>query len=62
MLSPYTGFPAITVPMGYTHGTLPAGITFLGKTFAEADLIKFAYAYEQATRHRHPPARFPPLK
>jgi amidase len=62
MLAPYSGFPAITVPMGYTHGALPAGITFLGKTFAEADLIKFAYAYEQATRHRHPPARFPPLK
>jgi amidase len=61
VLSPYTGFPAITVPMGYTHGTLPAGITFLGKTFAEAELIKLAFAYEQATRHRHPPARFPPL-
>ena len=62
VLSPYTGFPAITVPMGFTHGTLPAGMTFLGRTFAEADLIKYAYAYEQATKHRHPPAGFPRLK
>jgi amidase len=62
VLSPYTGFPAITVPMGYTHATLPAGITFLGKSFGEANLIKYAYAYEQATQHRHPPAGFPPLK
>lgn len=61
VLSPYTGFPAITVPMGYTHGRLPAGITFLGKTFGEAELIKLAYAYEQATQHRHPPPKFPPL-
>jgi amidase len=62
VLAPQTGFPAITVPMGYTHGTLPAGMTFLGKTFGEAELIKLAYAYEQATQHRHPPAKFPPLK
>ena len=61
ILSPQTGFPAITVPMGYTHGDLPAGLTFLGNSFDEATLIKFAYAYEQATRHRHPPAKFPPL-
>jgi amidase len=62
VLSPYTGFPAITVPMGFTHGTLPAGMTFLGKSFDEANLIKYAYAYEQATKQRHSPAGFPQLK
>jgi amidase len=62
ILSPQTGFPAITVPMGYTYDVLPAGLTFLGKMFDEGTLIKFAYAYEQATKHRHPPAKFPPLK
>jgi amidase len=62
VLSPYTGFPAMTVPMGYTHGTLPAGLTFLGRPFDEPDMIKFAYAYEQATKHRHPPAKFPSLR
>lgn len=61
VLSPQTGFPAITVPMGYTHEELPAGLTFLGDAFDEGTLIKFAYAYEQATKHRHAPALFPPL-
>ena len=62
VLSPQTGFPAITVPMGYSHGDLPAGLTFLGDSFDEGTLFKFAYAYEQATKHRHPPRLFPPLK
>ncbi len=61
ILSPQTGFPAITVPMGFTYGNLPAGITFLGKLFDEPALIRFAYAYEQATKHRRPPERFPLL-
>jgi Asp-tRNA(Asn)/Glu-tRNA(Gln) amidotransferase A subunit family amidase len=61
-VSPQTGFPAITVPMGYTHGSLPAGVTFVGRLFAEPDLIKFAYAYEQKTKHRRAPQRFPELK
>jgi amidase len=61
MLSPQTGFPAITVPMGYTNGSLPAGLTFLGKQFGEPELIKFVYAYEQTTRHRRPPEKFPSL-
>ena len=61
VLSPQTGFPAITVPMGFTHGDLPAGMTFLGRAFAEGRLIGLAYSYEQATHHRRPPALFPPL-
>jgi Asp-tRNA(Asn)/Glu-tRNA(Gln) amidotransferase A subunit family amidase len=61
ILSPQTGFPAISVPMGYTYDTLPAGLTFLGRLFSEPTLIKYAYAYEQATKHRHPPKAFPPL-
>jgi amidase len=62
VLSPQSGFPAITVPMGYTYDVLPAGLTFLGESFSEGTLIKFAYAYEQATKKRHPPSKFPPLK
>ncbi len=61
--SPTTGFPAINVPMGYTRGaTLPAGMTFFGRAWSEPLLIKLAYAYEQATRHRRAPASTPPLK
>ncbi len=61
--SPTTGFPAIQVPMGYTRGgRLPAGITFFGRAWSEAQLIKYAYAYEQATRQRRPPESTPPLR
>jgi Asp-tRNA(Asn)/Glu-tRNA(Gln) amidotransferase A subunit family amidase len=62
ILSPHTGFPAITVPMGWTSNGLPAGLQIVGKTFAEPVIIKIAYAYEQATRHRRPAEKFPPLK
>jgi Asp-tRNA(Asn)/Glu-tRNA(Gln) amidotransferase A subunit family amidase len=54
--SPNTGFPAITVPMGYTRGdTLPAGLQLFGRPWSEAALIRLAYTYEQATHHRRPP-------
>ena len=61
VLSPQTGFPAITLPMGFTHGNLPAGLTILGRAYSEGELIRLAYSYEQATHHRRPPAGFPPL-
>jgi Asp-tRNA(Asn)/Glu-tRNA(Gln) amidotransferase A subunit family amidase len=57
--SPTTGFPSIQVPMGYTRGLLPAGITFFGRAWAEPALIKLAYSYEQATHHRRPPPSTP---
>jgi Asp-tRNA(Asn)/Glu-tRNA(Gln) amidotransferase A subunit family amidase len=61
--SPSTGFPAITVPMGFTRGgTLPAGMQFFGRPWSEPMLIKLAYAYEQATKHRKPPPTTPPIR
>ena len=60
-LSPHTGFPAITVPMGLVGDGLPAGLTILGDAWSEPRLIELAYAYEQATRHRKPPPACPPL-
>jgi Asp-tRNA(Asn)/Glu-tRNA(Gln) amidotransferase A subunit family amidase len=51
----------ITGPMGFTRDNLPAGLAFLGLPFSEPTLIKFAYAYEQATHHRRPPATTPRL-
>ncbi len=49
--------------MGYTRGgTLPAGMTIYGRAWSEAALMQFAYAYEQATHHRHAPASTPPLR
>jgi Asp-tRNA(Asn)/Glu-tRNA(Gln) amidotransferase A subunit family amidase len=62
VFSPATGFPAITVPMGYTRGVLPAGLQLLARPFAEGTLFRLGYAFEQATRHRHAPPSVPPLR
>src|SRR5262249_55330947 len=48
------GYPHITVPAGFVHG-LPVGISLFGRAWSEAMLLKMAYAYEQATKHRRPP-------
>jgi len=60
-LSPALGFPALTVPAGFTTDDLPVGLEFLGRPFTEAILLGFAYAYEQATDHRRAPATTPRL-
>ena len=48
--------PTIVVPAGFTRDNLPAGVCFIGRPYDDGNLIKFAYAYEQATHHRRPPA------
>jgi amidase len=48
------GYPNINVPAGFTHN-LPVGISFFGRAYSEPTLIRLAYAYEQATKHRKPP-------
>jgi amidase len=48
------GYPLITVPAGYAFG-LPVGITFMGRAYSEPTLIRFAYAFEQATKARRAP-------
>lgn len=56
LFSPTTGFPAITVPMGYTRGNrLPAGLQFFGRAWDEFRLIGYVYDYEQVTRHWRAP-------
>jgi Asp-tRNA(Asn)/Glu-tRNA(Gln) amidotransferase A subunit family amidase len=51
--------PSVVVPAGFTRDNLPAGITFLGRPYDDAGMIRFAYAYEQATRHRRAPTTTP---
>ena len=60
-LSPVTGFPALTVPAGFTVDSLPVGLEFLGRPFAEATLLRLGYAYEQGTQRRKPPETTPVL-
>lgn len=48
------GYPNVTVPAGFVHG-LPVGISFFGRAWSEPVLLRVAYAFEQATRHRRAP-------
>jgi amidase len=50
------GYPAVTVPMGEVNN-LPVGLLFFGAAWSESTLLRCAFAYEQKTHHRRPPAR-----
>ena len=52
------GYPHLTVPAGYLHG-LPVGISFFGGAWTEGRLIRIAYAFEQASKHRKAPRFLP---
>jgi amidase len=54
------GYPHVTVPAGFVHG-LPIGLSFFGRAWSEATLIRLAHAFEQATRARKPPAFRPTI-
>ena len=68
VLSNSTGFPALTFPGGFSPPTenaplgVPIGLELLGPEWSEPVLLKLAYAYEQATKHRTPPRSTPPIK
>ena len=55
------GYPAVTVPMGLVH-ELPVGLTFTGRAWSEAVLLKYAYAFEQLTKARRAPKYFATLE
>ena len=54
-------WPALSVPSGYLGASLPVGLQILGRAWDEARIIGYAFAYEQATRHRRPAPTVPPL-
>jgi amidase len=49
------GYPSVTIPAGSAFG-LPVGISFIGRAWRDDLVLRLAYAYEQATKHRRPPA------
>jgi amidase len=55
------GYPYITVPGAFIEG-LPTGMAFFGAAFSEPALIKYAYAFEQATKKREAPKFLPKLR
>jgi len=60
-LAPMVGYPALTVPAGFTSIGLPVGLELLGRPFSEGTLFAIGYGYEQATHHRRPPETTPAL-
>jgi Asp-tRNA(Asn)/Glu-tRNA(Gln) amidotransferase A subunit family amidase len=66
-LASAAGFPAITLPGGFSRPTddapvgVPIGIEFMGRPWSEGDLISIAYAFEQRTLFRRTPPFVPPL-
>jgi amidase len=62
------GYPSVQVPAGFISGVgatetpdYPLGLTFTGRAWSEATLLRFAYAFEQATNMRRPPPDLPAL-
>ncbi|MCX6613274.1 MAG: amidase family protein [Acidobacteria bacterium] len=60
-LSATTGFPAITMPAGFTADGLPVAVELFGRPFDDAKLVGYSYVFESATHHRRAPARTPAL-
>src|SRR6266498_3333206 len=59
--SAVAGYPHVPVPAGYLCG-MPVGLSFIGKAWSEPTLIRFAYAFEQATKVRRAPQFLPTAK
>jgi amidase len=53
-LAAISGYPNITVPMGFID-ELPVGVSFFGRAWSEPILLEIAYAFEQGTKKRKAP-------
>src|ERR1700730_13216315 len=67
VIAALAGFPAIEVPAGFSTPTpeapigVPVGLEFLGRAWAEPELLRLAFGFEQATHYRKPPQSAPAL-
>ncbi|KKK23386.1 hypothetical protein AOCH_003794 [Aspergillus ochraceoroseus] len=58
----HLGVPTVSVPMGLMEDTkMPVNLTFAGKAYEDNTLLKYAYAFEQATKKRSLPPLVPEL-
>jgi amidase len=57
-LAAIAGYPHITVPMGDVHG-VPIGFSIMGAKDADADILSWGFAYEQASQMRVEPGFLP---
>jgi Asp-tRNA(Asn)/Glu-tRNA(Gln) amidotransferase A subunit family amidase len=68
ILASVTGFPAITVPAGFSSPSataplgVPVGMDILGRPWSEGRVIEIAYSFEQAVHARKPPRSAPALR
>ena len=60
-LSATTGFPALSMPAGFTDDGLPVGMELMGRPWSEPALLKVAYAYERLVAPRKAPKTTPGL-
>ncbi len=51
-------YPALTIPMGYKKSGEPINLTFIGKSFKEAELLRLGAAYEKAFKQRKMPVGY----
>ena len=60
-IAAHSGFPAISLPAGFTADGVPVGVELLARPFEDGRLIALGYAYEQVAAPRRPPSRTPSL-
>ncbi len=49
------GYPAVTLPAGYSETGLPVGLQMVARPWEEDKLLSMAYAFEEALHIRKPP-------
>jgi amidase len=60
-LASMAGYPALSVPAGFTPDGRPVGLELLGLPNSDGELLAMGYAYEQATEHHHAAPTVPAL-
>lgn len=57
LLTNLTGHPAVVLPSGFTEEGTPVSISFVGKLWGDAEMLRVARAFQEATDHhlKRPP-------